>query len=180
MARAGANRSDRILHVGCGNSEVIKAMWDDGFQDVVHLDISEVVIQNVSSQLSFVNHTFAVGDMTSLNFEDASFDVVLDKGAIDALFTGGLRLAKNGIREIARVLRPVTGRYVMTSMSEPGRRWRTQERRLMRKSAVNCLEKLSEIFFWGGYQKSNHSDTPLVIIINLETVVVLHSHAQVN
>mmetsp|Transcript_147531 Transcript_147531/g.268135 ORF Transcript_147531/g.268135 Transcript_147531/m.268135 type:complete len:114 (-) Transcript_147531:35-376(-) len=62
--------------------------------------------------------------MTALTFADSSFDVVIDKGALDAVCTGGKRHGRKAIREIARILRAGTGRYVMASMAGPERRLR--------------------------------------------------------
>jgi len=58
----------------------------------------------------------------NLTFLDEAFDAVLDKGVLDAVLTSGKRPGRQAIREIARVLRRGTGRYVMMSMSGPERR----------------------------------------------------------
>merc|ERR1711924_238807 len=104
---AGVNFTDRILHVGCGNSVVSESLWHDGYVQVTHLDLSPVVIEQVKARLNFTtDHAFVVGDLTALTFQDQAFDVVLDKGALDAVFTAGKKRGRQAIREIARVLRP--------------------------------------------------------------------------
>lgn len=122
LKQAGVNTSSSILHIGCGNSKISEGLWHAGFYHVTHLDISDVVIQQMSSKLNFTNHTFVVGNITALGFDDAQFDAVLDKGALDAVFSAGKRMARRAIQEIARVLRPGSGRYVMVSYAEPSRR----------------------------------------------------------
>lgn len=122
LALAGVNKSSKILHVGCGNSALSGALWNDGFYDVVNLDISPVVIQKMSEQLNFTSHVFQVGDMMNLTFANASFDVILDKGAVDAVFSAGKRTGRTAIRELSRVLKFETGRYIAVSHTEPRRR----------------------------------------------------------
>ena len=43
-----ARSSVRLLVVGCGNSELSKQLFDDGFSDVVSIDYSEVVIEKMN------------------------------------------------------------------------------------------------------------------------------------
>jgi len=124
LEKAGVNRTDSILHVGCGNSEIVEELWSNGYQRVTHLDLSDVIIGQMSTRLNFTNHSFMVGDMTALAFADRSFDVVLDKGVLDAILSGGKKLGRKAVREVARVLKPVSGRYVLVSMAGPQRRLR--------------------------------------------------------
>ena len=87
--------------------------------------------------------TWQVADMLSLPFPDASFDAVIDKGVLDALFAGfggteeGSKkqrydkwrpretapdlwdLAQRALRESHRVLDPEGGRYVQVSFEQP-------------------------------------------------------------
>eukprot|EP00746_Dinoflagellata_sp_MGD_P005462 gnl/MRDRNA2_/MRDRNA2_110567_c0_seq1.p1 gnl/MRDRNA2_/MRDRNA2_110567_c0~~gnl/MRDRNA2_/MRDRNA2_110567_c0_seq1.p1 ORF type:complete len:269 (+),score=42.96 gnl/MRDRNA2_/MRDRNA2_110567_c0_seq1:40-846(+) len=122
LASAGVNKSSKFLHVGCGNSALTSALWNDGFQNVVNLDISPVVVQRMSERLNFTSYEFLVGDMTNLTFENASFDVILDKGALDAVFSAGKKNGRKAIRELSRVLKFGTGRYIAVSHSEAKRR----------------------------------------------------------
>ena len=88
--------------------------------------------------------TWQVADMLSLPFPDASFDAVIDKGCLDALFAGFgssggggeneqrfdkwrpretapalWDLAQRALRESHRVLRPEGGCYVQVSFEQP-------------------------------------------------------------
>mmetsp|Transcript_21225 Transcript_21225/g.49398 ORF Transcript_21225/g.49398 Transcript_21225/m.49398 type:complete len:260 (-) Transcript_21225:79-858(-) len=119
LDRAGVGPEHRMLHVGCGTSEVTESLWQNGFHNVTHLDLSRAVIEKMSLRLAFTNHSFQVGDMTALNFADGVFDVVLDKGALDFVYAKGLASAKAALRHVARVLRPKSGLYIMVSRFEP-------------------------------------------------------------
>jgi len=114
LDRSGVTRVTRILHVGCGNSRVPQAMWEDGFHNVTHLDFSEVAIQQLSARLDFTTHRFVVGDMTNTSFSDEAFDAVLDKGVLDSVWNGGQELVQAGLREMLRVLVD-GGYYIMVS-----------------------------------------------------------------
>mmetsp|Transcript_122919 Transcript_122919/g.342523 ORF Transcript_122919/g.342523 Transcript_122919/m.342523 type:complete len:250 (-) Transcript_122919:114-863(-) len=119
LDRAGVRPAHRLLHVGCGTSEVTESLWRSGFSDVTHLDLSADLIQQLSARLSFTNHTFAVGDLTGLTFADGVFDVVLDKGALDAVSCKDPTLVRAAARHVARVLRPRSGLYIMVSRFDP-------------------------------------------------------------
>jgi len=114
LDRTGVTREARILHVGCGNSGVPQAMWTDGFHTVTHLDLSEVVIRQLSARLDFTGHRFVAGDMTNTSFSDGAFDAVLDKGALDAVWNGGQELVHAAVQEISRLL-VNGGYYIMVS-----------------------------------------------------------------
>ena len=77
--------SKRVLVVGCGNSTFSKDLslqcpsWE-----LVSIDFSSIVIQNMKRKHPEL--TWIEEDMTRLsNFGDNSFDLVLDKAAMDAL-----------------------------------------------------------------------------------------------
>lgn len=38
-------RDHRILNMGCGNGEIQEEMYDDGYENIINIDISEVVIE---------------------------------------------------------------------------------------------------------------------------------------
>lgn len=76
-----------ILVVGCGNSALSADLYDVGFHNITSIDYSDVVIENMRRMHSVVRPEmqWQVMDMTQMSFEPNSFDVVLDKAAMDAL-----------------------------------------------------------------------------------------------
>ncbi|XP_077628785.1 eEF1A lysine and N-terminal methyltransferase [Crocuta crocuta] len=94
-----------------------------GYQDIVNIDISEVVIKQMKErnashrpQMSFLKM-----DMTQMEFADASFQVVLDKGTLDAVLTDEeektLQQVDRMLAEVGRVLQ-VGGRYLCISLAQ--------------------------------------------------------------
>ncbi|XP_073903582.1 eEF1A lysine and N-terminal methyltransferase isoform X2 [Castor canadensis] len=101
---------EKVLVIGCGNSELSEQLYDVGYQDIVNIDISEVVIKQMKErsasrrpQMSFLKM-----DMTQMEFPDASFQVVLDKGTLDAVLTDEeektLQQVDRMLAEVGRVL----------------------------------------------------------------------------
>lgn len=117
------SKSDRILVIGCGNSNFSSDLYDKGFHHITNLDFSELVIDEMKQKNQSREHmTWVVGDMTRLDgFAEASFDVVLDKGALDALLsvndTFPKQQAQQMFREIQRVL-TINGRYLCITLAE--------------------------------------------------------------
>ncbi|XP_006867105.1 PREDICTED: methyltransferase-like protein 13 isoform X2 [Chrysochloris asiatica] len=101
---------EKVLVIGCGNSELSEQLYDVGYQDLVNIDISEVVIKQMKDrnatrrpQMSFLKM-----DMMQMEFPDASFQVVLDKGTLDAVLTDEeektLQQVDRMLAEVGRVL----------------------------------------------------------------------------
>lgn len=98
----------------------------DGFEHVVNIDYSEAVIRAMQRRCSHME--WHVMDMRSLSLPDASFDVVLDKGSLDAVWTDGGSVwdpsrtvradVAATVKEILRVLRP-GGRFLSISFGQP-------------------------------------------------------------
>ncbi|KAH9766449.1 methyltransferase 11 domain-containing protein [Citrus sinensis] len=78
----------RILIVGCGNSAFSEGMVDDGYEDVVNVDISSVVIEAMMK--NFLNDLLDIKmDVRQMDeFQTGSFDSVVDKGTLDSLLCG--------------------------------------------------------------------------------------------
>lgn len=81
---SGAASAD-VLVSGCGNSPISVDMAGDGFaRHIVSVDISTVVVDSMRKRHPEL--TWAVTDIRALaEFENASFDLVFDKGALDAV-----------------------------------------------------------------------------------------------
>jgi EEF1A lysine methyltransferase 4 len=122
----------RILIVGCGNSPFSADLYDAGYTNIVNIDYSDNVIQHMQ-QLHSIDRPqmqWRVMDMTDLSsFPDASFDVVLDKAAMDALLTQEgdvwhpqpecIAAVYQMCAEVSRVLTPSQGSLVQISLSPP-------------------------------------------------------------
>eukprot|EP00913_Durusdinium_trenchii_P003565 g3297.t1 len=102
----GTRLDSAVLHVGCGNSQLGRLLHNAGFQHVVNVDYSEVVIammQQKEPSLCFICADCA--EPGALGSAEC-YDFALDKGAIDSLFES-CREAKgylNYTRVNARIL----------------------------------------------------------------------------
>ncbi|XP_004384167.1 eEF1A lysine and N-terminal methyltransferase [Trichechus manatus latirostris] len=114
---------EKVLVIGCGNSELSERLYDVGYQNIVNIDISEVVIKQMKEhnasrrpQMSFLKM-----DIMQMQFPDASFQVVLDKGTLDAVLTDEeektLQQVDRMLAEVGRVLQ-VGGRYLCISLAQ--------------------------------------------------------------
>lgn len=80
--------NDQILVIGCGNSKLSESMFDVGLKNITNIDISEIVINQMSAKnRSRKEMKFIKMDMLNMDFENEKFDVVLDKGTLDALMS---------------------------------------------------------------------------------------------
>lgn len=106
-------------------------LYEAGYHNIVNIDYSEKVIQDMErrTRKSCPNMQWLVMDMRSLHFPTASFDVVLDKASLDALWTDGGSVwtpsstvtndVNKTLEEILRVLRPTNGRFISISFGQP-------------------------------------------------------------
>ncbi|XP_053549203.1 eEF1A lysine and N-terminal methyltransferase [Bombina bombina] len=135
---------DKVLVVGCGNSELSERLYDAGCQNLMNIDVSEVVIRQMNERN---NHqrplmSFQLMDGTKMSFEDSYFQAVLDKGTLDAILTDTeettMEKAGKLLSEIARVLN-CGGRYLCVSLAQ-----------------AHVLEKLLTHFSDGGWMVRVH------------------------
>ena len=94
-----------------GNSEYSSDLYDAGYHSITNIDFSEMVIQNMAIRNALREEMrWLVMDMTAMSFPDASFDVVFDKGGLDALMSvdsADVRAKADAMfADIARVTRP--------------------------------------------------------------------------
>ncbi|XP_063283424.1 eEF1A lysine and N-terminal methyltransferase [Pelobates fuscus] len=135
---------DKVLVVGCGNSELSERLYDAGCKNLTNIDVSEVVIRQMSERNASKRPlmTFQLMDATQTTFSDSHFQAVLDKGTLDAILTDTeertLKIASDMLSEISRLLQ-IGGRYLCVSLAQ-----------------AHVLEKLVKHFSEGGWMVRVH------------------------
>lgn len=109
IVKACPNKTDRILNLGCGTSRICEEMYDDGFINIVNVDISEVAVEKMRARNKQLRPTMEwhTADATDLAlFSEGSIDAVLDKSTLDAISCDqqSLPLVKM-LGEVTRVLK---------------------------------------------------------------------------
>ncbi|KAM4628820.1 eEF1A lysine and N-terminal methyltransferase [Polymixia lowei] len=111
---------DKVLVVGCGNSELSEQMYDVGYKHLTNIDISETVVTHMNQRNAErrPDLTFQQVDATQTPYEDASYQATLDKGTLDAMASEEEgALARRMLTEVGRVL-SVGGRYVCVTLAQ--------------------------------------------------------------
>ncbi|KAF0971807.1 hypothetical protein FDP41_010030 [Naegleria fowleri] len=117
----------KILIVGCGNSTLSEDMYKDGYHSITNMDYSHTVIEKM--KLKHPNMEWIEMDMMDMKgFADCTFDIVLDKGTMDALVVDAgdpwdpephvREQTRKMCCEVYRVLKP-SGRFLQISFSQP-------------------------------------------------------------
>ncbi|XP_060064258.1 eEF1A lysine and N-terminal methyltransferase-like [Ylistrum balloti] len=113
--------TDKILMVGCGNSQLSENLYDVGYHNIINIDISDTVIRQMTDKNKKCrpDMKFIKMDVKKTNFSDGEFGVVLDKGTLDALMVDDSKEVVADIdamfTEIGRVLKQ-GGRYMCISL----------------------------------------------------------------
>jgi len=96
-------------------------LYDDGYHNIYNIDISSVVIEQMSERNSERTHMkYEVMDVCDLKYPDGFFDMAVDKSTIDALLCGDnayINVARM-MKEVQRVVKP-NGYYVAISYGKP-------------------------------------------------------------
>ena len=113
----------KILIIGCGNADFSADLYDDGYENIVNVDISDVVIKQMKekNEEKRPHMQWIVMDITDMKpFEKDSFDLVIDKSTMDALCCADDSLLKIALmlKETIRVLR-TNGHYFCISYGKP-------------------------------------------------------------
>ena len=71
---------------GCGNSHMIENMADDGYEKLLGLDISRVVISQMNTRCTdYEQIEFKQGNILDTNLPMKSFDAIIDKALFDSI-----------------------------------------------------------------------------------------------
>jgi len=119
-------KTDSVLFVGCGNSIVAELMAKEGHAGrLVNVDFSSTVIEYMKKKFAKrENIEYLVGDVSNLKDvfpENQVFDVILDKGTMDAMLTSdrSYETIPKMLEEVRRLLKQ-DGRYVVINSLEEG------------------------------------------------------------
>lgn len=112
----------RILIPGCGNSELSARLYDVGFKHIVNIDFSkEVIVEMLKKHLrQRPEMKWRVMDMTEMQFPDSAFDIVIDKGGLDALLGDPGQETTQATRFLSEVERLLVygGRYACITLAQ--------------------------------------------------------------
>ncbi|KAM6921417.1 eEF1A lysine and N-terminal methyltransferase [Xenentodon cancila] len=111
---------DKVLVVGCGNSELSEQLYDVGYKHLTNIDISETVVTHMNQRNAACRPglSFHQVDATQTPYEDASHQAALDKGTLDAMASEEEgSLARKMLSEVSRVL-CVGGRYICVTLAQ--------------------------------------------------------------
>lgn len=96
---------------GCGNSALSYELFLGGFPDVTSVDYSSVVVAAMRTRYAHVPKLrWETMDVQALDFPSGSFNVVLEKGTLDALLAGEQdpwTVSSEGIHTVNQVLSEV-------------------------------------------------------------------------
>ncbi|XP_065669443.1 eEF1A lysine and N-terminal methyltransferase isoform X6 [Hydra vulgaris] len=116
--------SSNILMVGCGNSQLSESMYDVGYERIINIDISDLLIKQMILKNGKKRHkmSYLVMDVRKITYPDLSFDIVFDKGTLDALYTDTSFETNQNIdkmfSEISRVTK-IGGHYLCVTLAQP-------------------------------------------------------------
>ena len=83
--------SVKILVLGCGNSTLSEEMYDSGHKLITNNDISKLCIERMKKRNENIrpNMKWDVMDIRDMSsYKDELFDIIVDKGTIDAILCG--------------------------------------------------------------------------------------------
>mmetsp|Transcript_61395 Transcript_61395/g.181494 ORF Transcript_61395/g.181494 Transcript_61395/m.181494 type:complete len:257 (-) Transcript_61395:103-873(-) len=110
------DKGARVLVPGTGNDVTPCGVYDAGWNDITAFDYSEAGVERARKLFGERRRGVDVvhADARDLPFEEASFDAVLDKGTLDAIYIAGKDSFVRAVREFGRVVSP-GGVYVCVS-----------------------------------------------------------------
>jgi ubiquinone/menaquinone biosynthesis C-methylase UbiE len=123
-------KQGKILHLGCGSSELGIEMYKGGWTDIINIDFSNLLIDSLKKRYSNnVGLMFTEMNAEEMSFPKGVFDTVIDKACIDSVLCsdGAARRAEKIIKNINKVLKP-EGVFLMVSIAKSDIRKRFLEK----------------------------------------------------
>lgn len=102
--------SKKVLDMGCGEGYVSRRLLSSNPVSIIGVDISSEMVENARSQNDDPRLKFQVGDATSLEFSNGSFDLVVAVFVYNYVSTSEMICS---MREVRRVLSE-GGRFIFT------------------------------------------------------------------
>ncbi|AFR98749.2 hypothetical protein CNAG_06520 [Cryptococcus neoformans var. grubii H99] len=137
-----AGKDARILMLGCGNSALGEVLYDAGWKNIVNIDYSKIVIEQMQERHveKRPEMTWLEMDVMNLKFGENEFDLVIDKGTMDAMLTTkgdpwnppekDIKACTQEISEALRVLRKRKGsKFAYFTFGQPHFRKRYMQNR---------------------------------------------------
>ncbi|XP_060690089.1 EEF1A lysine methyltransferase 4 [Hemiscyllium ocellatum] len=120
---------ETILVLGCGNSSLSYELFMSGYRSITNIDFSAICIEKMASKYATCSGMeWKVMDARALQFEDESFDVVLEKGTLDAMMVDvkdpwnvsqeTTETIDQVLKEVSRILRK-GGRFISITFAQP-------------------------------------------------------------
>ncbi|XP_011499708.1 PREDICTED: methyltransferase-like protein 13 [Ceratosolen solmsi marchali] len=112
---------DKILIVGCGNSTLGMNLYDADYKNITNIDVSHIVIKQMQKMNKTIRPDllFLQMDATKMTYNNGEFNIILDKGTLDALMANNDNdseiLINKYFEGIERIL-PRNGRYICISL----------------------------------------------------------------
>ncbi|EPB68687.1 methyltransferase domain protein [Ancylostoma ceylanicum] len=117
----------RILHIGCGSSQMSMQLYEMGYKNITNVDYSKVLVDAGRNNHPYME--WICDDIRYLaNIPSGSFDVVLEKATLEALLVtekspwspsdSALETVDSVLKSIARVLTN-KGIFISISFTQP-------------------------------------------------------------
>ncbi|KAK0424278.1 hypothetical protein QR680_008588 [Steinernema hermaphroditum] len=150
------NKTDRILHIGCGNSRLSHNLVSEGFANVTNVDFSEVLIEN--GRRTDPHMEWVCNDMRTLDsIPSGSIDVVIEKASIESLLVAERSQwnpSEQAVSDVDAILRAVQrvlkadGLFISISFTQPHFRIPA----ILRNSGWSCtVETFGDFFHYYCY-----------------------------
>eukprot|EP01119_Soliformovum_irregulare_P025069 TRINITY_DN916_c0_g1_i1.p1 TRINITY_DN916_c0_g1~~TRINITY_DN916_c0_g1_i1.p1 ORF type:complete len:208 (-),score=39.41 TRINITY_DN916_c0_g1_i1:56-679(-) len=121
-----ASKESKILIIGCGNSTMGEQMYKAGYTDITSIDFAKQAIdimKDRAQQQNLDKLVYLEMDARQMTFSASSFDVVIDKGTLDAMMCGKNNIlnCEKTCSEISRILKP-GGVFMLITYGKPDTR----------------------------------------------------------